>query len=63
MKSIIPSNIIDIYTRCEISIGLKLSGHSDTLTKASNLIDILNKRREIQNEQEYQNGLDKFCTQ
>ena len=38
-KIIIPSNIIDINTRLEVLIGLRLSGHSDTLTEASNLID------------------------
>ena len=38
-KNVIPSNIIDIYTRLEILLGLKLSGHTDTLTEASNLID------------------------
>ena len=43
-KIIIPSNIIDIYTRLEILLGLKLSGHTDTLTEASNLIDELYKR-------------------
>ena len=43
-KIIIPSNIIDIYTRLENSLGLKFSGHSDTLTEASNLIDELYKR-------------------
>ena len=36
---IIPSNIIDIHTRLEVLLGLKLSGHSDTLTEASNLMD------------------------
>ena len=41
VKIIIPSNIIDIYTRLEILLGLKLSGHTDTLTEASNLIDEL----------------------
>ena len=46
---IIPSNIIDIYTRFEILLGLKLSGQTDTLTEASNLIDELYKRGEIQN--------------
>ena len=40
-KIIIPSNIVDIYTRLEVLLGLKLSGHSDTLTEASNLIDEL----------------------
>ena len=61
-KSIIPSNIIDIYTRLEVLLGLKLSGHTDTLTEASNLIDELYKRGEIQNKQQYRNALDKFLT-
>ena len=60
LKIIIPSNIIDIYTRLEVLLGLKLSGHSDTLTEASNLIDELYKRGEIQNKQQYRNALDKF---
>ena len=38
-KIIIPSNILDIYTRLEVLLGLKLSGNTDTLTEASNLID------------------------
>ena len=41
VKVIIPSKTIDIYTRLEIFPGLKLSGHTDTLTEASNLIDEL----------------------
>ena len=61
-KIIIPSNMIDIYTRLEILLGLKLSGHSDTLTEASNLIDELYKRGEIQNKQQYRNTLNKFST-
>ena len=61
-KVIIPNNIIDIYTRLEILLGLKLSGHTDTLTEASNLIDELYKRGEIQNKRQYQNALDKFTT-
>ena len=61
-KIIIPSNIIDIYTRLEVLLGLKLSGHSDILTEASNLIDELYKRGEIKNKQQYQNALDKFLT-
>ena len=61
-KVIIPSNIIDIYTRIEVLLGLKLSGHSDTLTEASNLIDELYKRGEIQNKQHYRNALNKFQT-
>ena len=59
-KIIIPSNIIDIYTRLEILLGLKLSGHSYTLTEASNLIDELYKRGEIQNKQQYRNALNNF---
>ena len=62
VKIIIPSNIIDIYTRLEVSLGLKLSGHTDTLTEASNLIDDLYKRGEIQNQQQYRNSLNKFST-
>ena len=62
-KVIIPSNIIDIYTRLEILLGLKLSGHTDTLTEVSNLIDELYKRGEIQNGQQYRNAPNKFTTQ
>ena len=49
VKILIPSNINDIYTRLEVLLELKLSGHTDTLTEASNLIDELYKRGEIQN--------------
>ena len=59
-KTIIPSNIIDIYTKLEVLLGLKLSGHTDTLTEASNLIDELYKRGDIQNKQQYRNALNKF---
>ena len=61
-KIIIPSNIMDIYTRLEVLLGLKLSGHTDTLTEASNLIDELYRRGEIENKQQYRNALDKFLT-
>ena len=60
VKIIIPSSVIDIYTGFEILLGLKLSGHSDTLTEASNLIDHLYKQGEIQNKQQYRNGPDIF---
>ena len=60
LKLIITSNTIDIYTRLEILLGLKLNGHTDTLTEASTLIDELYKRGEIQNKQQYRNALDKF---
>ena len=62
VKIIIPSNIIDIYTKLEVLLGLKLSGHTDTLTEASNLLDELYKRGEIQNKQQYRNALDNFLT-
>ena len=61
-KIIIPNNIIDIYTRLEVLLGLKLSGHSDTVTEANALIDELYKQCEIQNKQQYRNALDKFLT-
>ena len=38
-KVIIPSNINDNYTRLEILLGLKLSGHVSTVTEASNLFE------------------------
>ena len=60
VKIIIPSNIIDNYTRLDILLGLKLSGHSEALREASNLIDELYKRGEIQNKQPYRNALNKF---
>ena len=61
-KIIIPSNIIDIYTRLQVLLGLKISGHRDTLTEASNLFDEINKRGEIQNKQQYRNAINKFST-
>ena len=62
VKIIIPSNIRDIHTRLEILLGLKLSGHTDTLTEASNFIDEIYKRGEIQTKQQYRNALNKFST-
>ena len=60
VEIIIPSKIIDIYTRLEILLGLKISGHTDTLSEASNLFDELYKRGEIQNKQQYQMLLKNF---
>ena len=60
LKIKIPSNINDNYTRLEVVLGLKLSGHTDTLTEASNLIDQIYKMGDKQNEQPYRNALDKF---
>ena len=61
-KIFIPSNILDIYTRLEILLGLNLSGHTNTLTEASNLIDELYKRQAIQNKQQYQIAPKNFST-
>ena len=62
VKIVIPSNIIDICTRIENLPGLKLSGHSDILAEASNLIDQLYKLGEIQNKQQYRYALNKIQT-
>ena len=60
LKIIILSNINDIYTTLEVLLGLKLSGHTDTLTEASNLIDELCRQGELKNKQQYRNALNKF---
>ena len=62
VKFIIPSNMIDIYTRLEILLRLKISGHTGTLTEASHLIDELYKRGDIQTELQYPNAHNKFQT-
>ena len=62
LKINIPSNIIDNYTRLETLLGLYVSGHTNTLTEASNLLDELYKRGEIQNKQQYRNALNNFST-
>ena len=61
-KIIKPSNITDIYTKIEVLLGLKLSGHTNTLTEASNLIDELHQRGGLQNKQQYRNAPNKFST-
>ena len=63
LKIIIPFNIVDIYTRFEVLLGLKLSGHTDTLTEASALIDQLYKMSEIQNKQQNRIAPNTFSTQ
>ena len=52
MKDIYHSNIIDFWDKWEILLGLLLTGHTDTLTETGNLIDELQKRSELQNEQQ-----------
>ena len=61
-KIVIPSNITDIYTRLAVLLGLKLSGYTNTLTEASNLIDELYRIGKTQNKQQYGNALNKFQT-
>ena len=62
IKILITSNIIDIWTRLEVLLGLKPSGQTNCLTEASNLTDELYKRGKLENEQQYQNALDKVYT-
>ena len=52
MKVIIPPNITDVWIRLEILLGLKLSGPTDTLTEASNLVGQKFWNDEKQNDQE-----------
>ena len=53
MQIFIPSNIIDWNATLDVLLALKLSGHTETLTEASNLIDESYKTGEIQTEEEY----------
>ena len=62
MKFIILSNIIDSWTRLQVLLGLKLTGHTDTLTEAKNLSHEFYRRSEIENEQQYRNDLDEIYT-
>ena len=61
-QNIFPSYIIKNYTRLEILLGLKFSGHADTLTEASNLIDDLYERCVKRSENQYRKGLYNFQT-
>ena len=63
VKIIIPSNIFDIYTRLEILLGIKLSGHTDAPTEAINLIDELYKRGEVQIKQQIRKAVKKIRNQ
>ena len=51
VKIIIPSDIIDLYTRLDLLLGLKVSGHTDIFTETSTLIDELYNIGEIQKKQ------------
>ena len=52
MKIIVPSVIIGFWTKLEVLLGLKLSGHTNSLTETSNLRDQLYKRGKIQTGQQ-----------
>ena len=52
MKIIIRSNIFDIGTKLEVLLRLELSGHTNTLTEASNLLYEIYTRGDIQNERQ-----------
>ena len=60
IKIIIPFNIVDIWARQEVPLGLKLSGHTDTLTEANIPLVEIYERGEVQNELRYSNDLDNF---
>ena len=60
MKTGIPSTIIDICTRLEVLLGLKLSGHTENLKEASILKDELYKSSENQNEYQNRKALDTY---
>ena len=55
----IPSDSYAIWTRSQNLLGLKLSGHTDTLKEASQLNDELYKRGEIETEQQHHTAIDK----
>ena len=50
MKNLLPFNQSDIWTKLEVLRELELSGHTDTLTRASNVTDELYETTEGQNE-------------
>ena len=58
MKPIFLSNNIVTWTGLEVSQCLKPSGHRDTLPEASNLLDEIYRRGEIQSEQYNSRALD-----
>ena len=63
LKIIMPSNILDFWTRLEILLGLKLNDDTVTLTEASILRDEIYKKRGLQYKQQYRKSLDRFHTE
>ena len=62
MRFIFPFNIIDYWIRPKVLLGLILSGHTDTLTEASKLIDKLYKRVATENDLKKSKRSSKFYT-
>ena len=60
---VVPSDSDEIWTRLQVLLGLKLAGHTDTLIEASQLLDALFKKGEIETEQQFRNAINKFKTQ
>ena len=57
---VVPSDSDEIWSRLQVLLGLKLAGHTDTLIEASQLLDALYKKGEIETEQQNRNAVDKF---
>ena len=53
MEVIIQPNIVDFWTRLEVLLGLKLCGHTDTLTESSKLINEIYNKVGVENERQY----------
>ena len=49
MEFLVTCKITDIWTRLQVLLEKKLSGHTDILTEARPLIDEINEIRELQN--------------
>ena len=60
---VVPEGSDEIWTKLQVLLGFKLSGHTDTLIEASQLIDALFKKGEIETDQQYRNAINKFKTQ
>ena len=60
MKIIIPSKLFVIQTRLGVLLGLNLSGHTNILAEASNVLEEFYRGGEIENEQQHRNALDNF---
>ena len=62
VEIIVPSNIIDVWTELEVLLGLRFGDHTVTVTEASNFLDDLYNRGDIENEQQYRSALGKNYT-